>query len=265
MNAQTLWQQLVSEAKEFAAKEPLLAPYLQTAILDQPSLDHALSAHLARLLDNSFIAQASLRELIQQIFEQHPGIIAAVCRDMQACRERDAACSHYLLPFLYFKGFHALQAYRVAHALYGNGQCALAYFFQNLISERFAVDIHPAARIGSGILFDHATGVVIGETAVIEDDVSLLHGVTLGGSGLARGKDRHPKIRRGVLLSTGAKVLGCVEVGEGAKVAAGSLVLEDVPAHTTVAGIPAKIVGKPVVDAPALSMDHHVEVNHDKR
>lgn len=265
MNEHTLWQQLVAEAKEFAVKEPLLAPYLQTAILNQPSFEIALGAHLARLLDNPFIAQTALRELIQQVYGQNPDIIPAVCRDMQACRERDAACSHYLLPFLYFKGFHALQVHRVAHALYVRGQCALACFLQNLVSERFAVDIHPAARIGSGILFDHATGVVIGETAVIEDDVSLLHGVTLGGSGLARGKDRHPKIRRGVLLSTGAKVLGCVEVGEGAKVAAGSLVLEDVPAHTTVAGIPARMVGKPVVDAPALSMDHQVEGSPDKR
>lgn len=259
MNPQTLWQQLIVEAQEFTAKEPVLAPYLQKAVLSQPALDVALSAHLARLLDNPFVPYESLNHLICQTLDKYPEIMAAVCRDIEACRERDAACSHYLLPFLYFKGFHALQAYRIAHALYQNGQCALAGFLQNLVSERFAVDIHPAARIGSGILFDHATGVVIGETAVVEDDVSLLHGVTLGGSGLARGKDRHPKVRRGVLLSTGAKVLGCVEVGEGAKVAAGSLVLEDVPAHTTVAGIPAKIVGRPVVDAPALSMDHQVE------
>ena len=264
ISTQQLWSQILDEAKQFAMAEPLLADYLRSTLVEQPSLAVTLSHHLARLLANPFVSQQALQSVILGAFEKDPAIIAAACRDIVACRERDAACNYYLLPILYFKGFHALQCYRVAHFLYTRGlqdrpQQALAYFFQNLVSEKFAVDIHPAARIGAGIMIDHATGVVVGETAVIEDDVSMLHGVTLGGTGVEHGCDRHPKIRRGVLLSTGAKVLGCVEVGEGAKVAAGSLVLEAVPPHTTVAGIPARIVGKPAVDAPALSMDHKVE------
>lgn len=263
MNPQQLWQTIREEAQEFSASEPLLADYLRTTLIEQPSLAAALSHHLAKLLVNPFVPETDLQKVMLAAFEKDPTILQAVCKDIMACRERDAACSHFLLPILYFKGFHALQCYRIAHFLYTKGiegkpQCALAFFFQNLVSQQFGVDIHPAARIGAGIMIDHATGVVVGETAVIEDDVSMLHGVTLGGSGICQGQDRHPKIRRGVLLSTGAKVLGCVEVGEGAKVAAGSLVLEDVPPHTTVAGIPAKIVGKPAVDAPAFSMDHKV-------
>lgn len=263
INSQHLWSLILDEARQFAVSEPLLADYLQRTLITQPSLAVALSHHLAKLLANRFVPEADLQQVIAGAFEKDPAIMRAVERDIVACRERDAACNYFLLPILYFKGFHALQCYRVAHFLYTRGlegapQCALAFFFQNLVSQQFGVDIHPAARIGAGIMIDHATGVVVGETAVIEDDVSMLHGVTLGGSGTCHGQDRHPKIRRGVLLSTGAKVLGCVEVGEGAKVAAGSLVLDNVPPHTTVAGIPAKIVGKPAVDAPALSMDHKV-------
>jgi len=256
MNQQQLWQTILAEAKEFAASEPLLADYLRATIIEQPGLTEALSKHLAKLLVNPSIPEDKLQQVILDAFETDAAILEAVCKDIVACRERDAACNYFLLPVLYFKGFHALQSYRIGHHLYGKGQCALAFFFQNLISQQFAVDIHPAARIGAGIMIDHATGVVIGETAVVEDNVSMLHGVTLGGTGTCHGQDRHPKIRRGVLLSTGAKVLGCVEVGEGAKVAAGSLVLADVAPHTTVAGIPAKVVGKPPEAEPALSMDH---------
>jgi len=258
MEQQTLWRTIRDEADEFAASEPLLANYLQAVVIGQPSLAAALSTHLAKLLANAFIEEKKLQEVILATFEKDPAILRSVCRDIVACRERDAACNYFLLPVLYFKGFHALQGYRVAHYLYQNGQCALAFFFQNLISQQFGVDIHPAARIGAGIMIDHATGVVIGETAVVDDNVSMLHGVTLGGTGTCHGEDRHPKIRRGVLLSAGAKVLGNIEVGEGAKVAAGSLVLEDVPPHTTVAGIPAKVVGRPLVEEPALLMDHKV-------
>ena len=258
MKPEQLWQTIRDEAKQFAISEPLLAPYLQTVVIDQPSLASALSVHLAKLLVNGFVPEKKLQEVIQNAFEKDPAILQSLCRDVVAYRERDAACNYYLLPVLYFKGFHALQSYRVAHYLYQHDHCALAFFFQNLISQTFGVDIHPAARLGAGIMIDHATGVVIGETAVVEDDVSMLHGVTLGGTGTCHGEDRHPKIRRGVLLSTGAKILGNVEVGEGAKVAAGSLVLHDVTAHTTVAGIPAKVVGKPLVEEPALSMNHRV-------
>lgn len=260
MKPDQLWNTIRTEAQQFAADEPLLAGYLRDTILEQPSLAAALSHHLARLLKNPFVAEASLQEMIAAAFRADPAIVEAAACDIVACRERDAACNYYLMPVLYFKGFQALQCHRIAHYLYRHGQPASACFLQNLVSQEFGVDIHPAAKIGSGILLDHATGIVIGETAVVEDNVSMLHGVTLGGSGVEHGCDRHPKIRRGVLLSTGAKVLGCVEVGEGAKVAAGSLVLENVPPHTTVAGIPAKVVGKPSVAEPALAMNH--DVNH---
>jgi serine O-acetyltransferase len=263
MNSEQLWQTIRDEAQQFAASEPLLSPYLQSIILEQPSLNHALALHLAKLLKNDFVGEAQLREVMGAAFRDEPAILLAAGADIVACRERDAACTHYLMPVLYFKGFHALQCYRVAHYLYRHGQRALAYFFQNLVSQLFSVDIHPAAKIGLGILMDHATGVVIGETAIVEDNVSMLHVVTLGGSGIEHGCVRHPTIRRGVLLSTGAKVLGCIEVGEGAKVAAGSLVLENVPPHTTVAGIPAKVVGKPAVAEPALSMNHELNVDND--
>jgi serine O-acetyltransferase len=264
MDSNQLWQEIVKEAQAFAASEALLSDYLHQTLIQQPGLSHALSQHLARLLANHFISEQELQQVILSAFEADRHIVEALCRDIEACRERDAACNDYLVPVLYFKGFHALLCYRVAHFLYTKGlqgtpQPGLAFFFQNLMSQLFGVDIHPAAKIGSGIMIDHATGVVVGETAVVEDDVSMLHGVTLGGTGVEHGCDRHPKIRRGVLLSTGAKVLGCIEVGEGAKVGAGSLVLEDVPPHTTVAGIPARVVGRPAVESPALSMDHKVD------
>jgi serine O-acetyltransferase len=179
----------------------------------------------------------------------------AIRNDLKAVVERDSACHELYIPFLYFKGFHSLQTHRVAHWLWTHGRESLALFFQNRMSTEFGVDIHPAARLGSGIMLDHATGLVIGETAVVGDNVSILQSVTLGGTGKDEG-DRHPKIGDGVLISAGAKILGNIRVGAGAKVGAGSVVLEDVPEHTTVAGVPAKIVGKPLSDQPALDMDH---------
>jgi serine O-acetyltransferase len=196
-----------------------------------------------------------LRDVMQQAMQHDPGIAQAICADIQAVQERDPAVKCCLVPLLFLKGVHALSAWRVAAWLWKQGRELVAVYLQNRISEVFAVDIHPAARIGRGILMDHATSIVIGETAVIEDDVSLLHEVTLGGTGKATG-DRHPKVRRGVLIGAGAKILGNVEIGEGAKVGAGSVVLRDVPPHCTVAGVPAVIVGKPVSSAPALDMDH---------
>lgn len=262
MDTKDLWQTIISEAQSLAAAEPLLTQYLTKSIIEQPSLDTALSAHLANLLSNPFLSEQELQEIINQAFTDNTHIILAASRDIIAYKERDAACEQYVMPYLYFKGFHALQAYRVAHQLHQQDRKSLALFFQNLISQTFGVDIHPAAQIGAGIMIDHATGVVIGETAVIEDNVSMLHSVTLGGTGTDCHKDRHPKIRQGVLLSAGAKILGNVEVGEGSKVAAGSLVLEDVPPHTTVAGVPAKVVGVPSVDQPALAMNQ--DLSNDK-
>ena len=194
--------------------------------------------------------------------EANPGIGQSIRADIRATRDRDPAAKGFSEPFLYFKGFHALQTHRVAHFLWHGGRQSLALFLQNRTSEVFGVDIHPAARVGNGILIDHATSVVIGETAVIEDNVSILHEVTLGGTGKADG-DRHPKVRHGVLIGAGAKILGNVEVGRGAKVGAGSVVLEDVPPHCTVAGVPAQIVGTPNVDEPALEMDHRLPCNPD--
>ena len=190
--------------------------------------------------------------------EADPDILAAAEIDILATYARDPACPDLSTPFLFFKGFHALQAHRVAHWLWIQGRTTLAAFFQNQIGAGLGVDFHPAARVGAGIMLDHATGIVVGETAVIEDDVSILHSVTLGGSGKESG-DRHPKIRRGVLLAAGCKVIGNIEVGVGAKVGAGSVVLHDVPAHTTVAGVPAVVVGRPTASAPALDMDQSLE------
>jgi serine O-acetyltransferase len=175
--------------------------------------------------------------------------------DLSAVFERDPACHTYAQAFLFFKGFHALQSHRIAHWLYKHDRAPFAYFIQSRMSELFAVDIHPNAKIGRGIFMDHATGIVIGETAVVDDDVSMLHGVTLGGTGKEH-EDRHPKIRRGVLLGAGAKVLGNIEVGEYSRVAAGSVVLKPVPANCTVAGVPAKTVGCAGCDRPSQAMDH---------
>lgn len=199
----------------------------------------------------------AIGQVLDQALSSDDGIVESVCKDLIAYRTRDPACNEYSIPLLYMKGFHALQAYRISHWLWRQDRKPLALFLQNRISSVFDVDIHPAARIGSGIMIDHATGVVIGETSVIGDDVSLLHAVTLGGCGSAEGA-RHPKIADGVLISAGAKVLGNISVGAGAKIAAGSLVLEDVAPHTTVAGVPAKTVGRPIEAQPALGMNQQI-------
>ncbi|MGB0743029.1 MAG: serine O-acetyltransferase, partial [Opitutales bacterium] len=185
-------------------------------------------------------------------------ILQQVACDMIAANERDPACPDILTPLLYFKGFQALVCYRISNYLWLVGRRDLALYLQSLIAETFSVDIHPAAEISCGILLDHATGFVAGETAVIEHDVSILHEVTLGGTGKERG-DRHPKVRSGVLLGAGAKILGNVEIGEGAKIGAGSVVLKDVPPHVSVAGVPARIVGKMSVSNPALDMCHQTD------
>jgi serine O-acetyltransferase len=255
-NPEALWQILRQEAQTVASQEPMLASYVHSVILNHKTLAEAISFHLAHLLGSSTTPALLLREVCLDALRSDPGILQNLCCDIVACYERDAACDHYLMPVLYFKGFHALQSYRIAHWLWQQDRRTLALHFQNRMSEVFAVDIHPAAEIGGGILIDHATGVVIGETAIVEDNVSMLHEVTLGGSGTQRGHRRHPLIRQGVLLSAGAKVLGPVEIGEGAKIGGGSVVLTDVPPHSTAAGVPARILGRPAADQPALDMDH---------
>jgi serine O-acetyltransferase len=250
-----MWERIRREATEHASEEPVLASFLHSTILNHSRLELALSFHLASQLDSPTASSLLLREVMLEAFENDPSILKAVRADLQAVEDRDSACHELYIPFLYFKGFHSLQTYRVAHWLWTNGRQPLALFFQNRISTEFSVDIHPASRLGQGILLDHATGLVIGETAVVGNNVSILQSVTLGGTGKDEG-DRHPKIGDGVLISAGAKILGNICVGEGAKVGAGSVVLEDVPAHTTVAGVPAKIVGRPSSDQPALEMEH---------
>lgn len=249
------WDRIREETVGHAGEEPILASFLHATIINHPTLECALSFHLANQLDSPTASSLLLRDVILQALESDGDIRDAVRADLQAVLERDSACHELYIPFLYFKGFHALQTQRVAHWLWNCGRKSLALFFQNRMSTTFGVDIHPAARMGKGVMLDHATGLVIGETAVVGNNVSILQSVTLGGTGKDEG-DRHPKIGDGVLISAGAKILGNIRVGEGAKVGAGSVVLEDVPPHTTVAGVPAKVVGRPSSDQPALEMDH---------
>ncbi len=252
--AGSLWQAMRREVHARAEFEPIMSTFFHATVLNHETIQGALSFLLASKLDSPVVSSMAIREIIDEAYRQEPSIIHAAEIDIKATRNRDPACNSYSTPFLFYKGFHALQAYRIAHWLWSNDRHSLAFYFQNQMSAIFAVDIHPAARIGCGIMFDHATGLVIGETAVIEDDVSILHGVTLGGTGKISG-DRHPKVRHGVLLGANASIIGNIEIGEGAKVGAGSVVMQDVPAHVTVAGIPAKIVGRPAGDAPALDVD----------
>ena len=252
-NSNDLWQTMREEAHVKATEEPILGSYFHATILNHPTFESALSFRLASKLDNPMLPTMLIRDVIKEAMEDDPGILRAAEIDMLAIYSRDPACEDLTTPFLFYKGFHALQAHRIANWLWQHGRQTLAQFFQSQLSVTLSVDFHPAARIGSGIMLDHATGIVVGETAVIEDDVSILHSVTLGGTGKTSG-DRHPKIRRGVLLAAGCKVIGNIEVGEGAKVGAGSVVLEDVPPHVTVAGIPAKIVGRTAERIPSHDM-----------
>ncbi|WP_245454187.1 serine O-acetyltransferase [Aquabacter cavernae] len=251
---QAIWPALRREAEAAMLEEPLLAGILQATILDQDDVSAAFSFRLAQRLGGGDLSRMAVRDLSLAAFAGDPSLRPALLRDLQAIRERDPTCSRFIDPFLYYKGLAALEAYRIAHWLWHQGRITLALNFQSRVSEVFQADIHPAARIGSGVFIDHATAVVIGETAVVADDVSILQSVTLGGNGKERG-DRHPKIGRGVLLSVGAKVLGNITIGEGARVAAAAVVLHDVPPFSTVAGVPAKVIARSKDQAPAFSMD----------
>ena len=255
------WSRLRQEAVEMAQSEPMLAGFLHQAILRHASLERSLAAILAGKLASRDLSELLLVEIFDDALSDSPEISEAVRRDLDAVLERDPAARSLTIPFLHFKGFQALQSYRVAHWLWNRDRKPLAQYLQSRIAEAFNVDIHPAARIGKGILIDHGTSVVIGETAVVGDNVSMLHEVTLGGTGKSSG-DRHPKIGHGVMIGAGAKILGNIRVGDGSKVAAGSVVLNDVPPHTTVAGIPAKVVGRPKTEEPSLSMDQTVEFDY---
>ncbi|WP_428772709.1 serine O-acetyltransferase [Vibrio sp.] len=251
---QKVWQTIVREARELSEQEPMLASFYHATIIKHDSLAAALSYILANKLDTASMPAMAVREVVEEAFKADPEITAAAACDICATVHRDPAVALYSMPLLYLKGYHALQGYRVANWLWNQGRKALATYLQNQISVACQVDIHPAARIGRGIMLDHATGIVIGETAVVDDDVSILQDVTLGGTGKESG-DRHPKIREGVMIGAGAKILGNIEVGEGAKIGSCSVVLQPVPAHTTVAGVPAKVVGRPKSDKPSLDMD----------
>ena len=255
-----VWDQMRVEATAKVAEEPILGSYFHATILNHASIRRALSFRLASKLDNPMIPTMLIRDVIEEALSSDPYIMDSACSDMLATFDRDPACVDLTTPFLFYKGFHALQAYRISHWLWTHNRTTLALFFQGQVSIGLGVDIHPAAQIGHGIMLDHATGIVVGETSVIENDVSMLHSVTLGGTGKIGG-DRHPKIRRGVLLGAGSKIIGNIEVGEGSKVGAGSVVLENVPPHVTVAGVPAKIVGKPMESNPALDMNQQLELS----
>lgn len=253
--APPVWAALRNEAEHTARTEPALASLVNAVILSHDNLGDALSYQLAHKLGDQELRAMSLRELAIEAYRASPNLVDTAEADLKAVYERDPACKGYVQPFLFFKGFQALQTQRIAHWLWGQGRETMAFYLQSRMSEIFQVDIHPATQIGSGVFIDHGTGIVIGETAVIGDDVSLLQGVTLGGTGAERG-DRHPKIGRGVLLGAGAKVLGNIQIGDYAKVASGSVVLKPVPAHCTAAGVPARLVNCPTGEEPARSMDH---------
>jgi len=257
-----IWSQLREQAEAMAAREPALAGFVHASVLQHDRLEHALSYHMAKKLGGEDLSPLLLRETFEEAMTADSGIGAAVRADLSAVFERDPACHSYLDAFLFYKGFQALECYRIAHWLWHHGRRAMALFLQSRISELFAVDIHPAAKLGRGIMIDHATGVVIGETAVVEDDVSIMQGVTLGGTGKETG-DRHPKIRRGVLISLGAKVLGNIEIGEYGRVGAGSVVLKSVPAGCTAVGVPARLANCAGGDRPSQEMNHLIE-DHDK-
>lgn len=255
-----LWQQLRYEAKLDADAEPALASYLYATILVHRTMEQALAYHLGNKLSNPILSSTLLYNLVVDVLTEAPEIRDAIRIDMRAVREKDPACDSYCHCLLNFKGFLACQAHRVAHKLWSQGRIPLALAIQSRTSEVFSIDIHPAAKIGNGVLFDHGTGVVIGETASIGDNVSILHHVTVGGTG-KQGGDRHPKIGNGVLIGAGATILGNVKIGEGAKIGAGAVVLIEVPPRTTAVGNPARLIGGKhnptrLTETPSETMDH---------
>lgn len=249
-----IWSEIRREAASAMAAEPALGSFIYATLLSHDRLDDAICHRLAQRLDHSDVDAVLINQTFQSILAEQPDLGSVFRADLAAVFDRDPACSRYIEPLLYFKGFHALVTHRFAHALWCEGRRDFALFLQSQSSRTFAVDIHPAALFGQGIMIDHATGIVVGETAQVGNNCSFLHGVTLGGSGKETG-DRHPKIGEGVLLGAGAKVLGNITVGDGSRIAAGSVVLAPVPPHVTVAGVPAKVVGSSGCAEPALEME----------
>lgn len=250
-----IWDRLRTEAEAIVKSEPALGGFVLTTILNQPSLEAAVIHRVTSRLNHRAMPADIIEQAFLEAVGQDRSIGEAFRADINAVLDRDPAVSRAVEPLLYFKGFHAIQTHRLAHWLWNQGRHDFALYLQSRSSDTFQTDIHPAARIGRGIFLDHATGLVVGATAVVEDDVSILQGVTLGGTGKERG-DRHPKIRHGVLIGAGAKILGNIEIGHCARIAAGSVVLKPVPHNATVAGVPAKVIGTAGCAEPARSMDH---------
>ena len=253
-----LWETIRAEARETIDREPSLAALITATILNQKSLEAAVAHRLASRLDHADVPADLIRQAYLEAAEDDPNLGRGARADIQAVHDRDPACARVIEPVLYFKGFHALQAYRLSHWLLNQGRRDFALYMQSRSSAVFGVDINPAARIGKGIMLDHATGIVMGETAVVADEVSILHNVTLGGTGKET-EDRHPKVQFGVLIGAGAKILGNITIGMCSRVAAGSVVLKDVPKGVTVAGVPARVVGEAGCAEPARSMDQMIE------
>jgi serine O-acetyltransferase len=253
-----VWTRVRDEAEAITRAEPSLGGFIYSSILAHDSFEAALIHRLAQRLGNADLGADIVIKAFQDALDAEPDIGHAARADMVATFDRDPACHRYIDPLLYFKGYQALQTHRMAHRMWQMGRKDTAYYLQSRSSMISSLDIHPAAKIGRGIMIDHGHDIVIGETTVIEDNVSMMQGVTLGGTGKESG-DRHPKVRRGVLIGAGAKVLGNIEIGHCSRIAACSVVLHDVPPNRTVAGVPAKIVGYAGCEEPARSMDHNVE------
>lgn len=253
-----VWKHLRRDAMDVANKEPMLGDFISLMILNHENFDAALVARLALRLESQELSSAVLCENFTRATREDQSIGISAQHDLVAVVDRDPACHRLIDPFLYFKGWQAVQLHRIAHWFWKKGEKDFAYFIQSRTSVVTSVDIHPAAQIGKGIMIDHGHDVVIGETSIIEDNVSMMQGVTLGGTGKEVG-DRQPKIRQGVLIGAGAKILGNIEIGRGSRIAAGSVVLNPVPANTTVAGIPARVVGNSGSVEPAINMDHQIE------
>lgn len=253
-----IWKHFITEATRIRDAEPQMRILLEDVFFHRSDLSTAIAARLSRKLAREDMKREELFPLLATILREHPELTKRMASDLLAIDERDPACTHPIQPLLYYKGFMAISTYRISHQLWLNERHELALYFQSLASEVFGVDIHPAARIGCGILLDHATSFVVGETAIIEDNVSILHEVTLGGTGKESGA-RHPVVRSGVMIGAGAKILGRVEIGKNAKIGAGSVVLQDVPPHKTAAGVPAVIVGESAEEFPARAMDQSLQ------
>src|SRR5579863_8383345 len=253
-----VWARVRHEAEEVARREPELATFIYSTILHHDTLEAAVVYRLAERLNHGAVSSGLIRQAYMDALKDDASIGESFRADIMAVCDRDPATRRVIEPVLYYKGFHAIQTHRLAHWLWTKGRRDFALYLQSRASAAFQCDIHPAAKIGRGIFLDHASGLVVGETAVVEDDVSMLHDVTLGGTGKEAG-DRHPKIRRGVLLSMGAKILGNIEIGEYSRVGAGSVVLKSVPPGCTAVGIPAKLVHCAGPERPSQEMDHLID------